>query len=271
MTDSNAYILGTDKEELKRLELQHRVWASESRKGWSNAEFHKGQTILDLGCGPGSCSLELAQIVGYSGKILALDRSESFIAYLDAHVKKLNLPVEPILSDFDSMDSKINSFDGMYCRWALAWVPNPKEIIGKIVQALKPGGRMVFHEYFDWSTHHIYPETKNLMKGITAALKSFKDSDSEIDVGAYIPEYLDSYGAKIVSTRLMPKLAIPNTDEWRWPTTFYKSYFPRLIEMGYLSPSIASNAFNELDELEKMQYARLACPLMIEIVAEVDK
>ena len=99
MTDSNAYILGTDKEELERLELQHRVWASESRKGWSNAEFHKGQTILDLGCGPGSCSLELAQIVGYSGKILALDRSESFIAYLDAHVKKLNLPVGAFQGD----------------------------------------------------------------------------------------------------------------------------------------------------------------------------
>ena len=103
MTDVDAYILGTDQEELDRLELQHKVWASETRKGWSNAKFHEGQTILDLGCGPGSCSLELAEIVGPNGKVVALDRSKSFITYLDAHAKKLNLPIATIHSDFNEM------------------------------------------------------------------------------------------------------------------------------------------------------------------------
>ena len=37
MSELNAYILGTDEEELDRLELQHRVWASEAKKGWKNA------------------------------------------------------------------------------------------------------------------------------------------------------------------------------------------------------------------------------------------
>lgn len=270
MSELNAYILGTDEEELDRLELQHRVWASEARKGWNNAEFKKGHTVLDLGCGPGSCSIELADIVGSNGKVIALDRSESFITYLNSLAKKSNLPIEPIHADFDSMVLLDGSLDGMYCRWALAWVPNPKEIIGKIIKALKPGGRMVFHEYFDWSVHRVYPESKNLMNGITAALKSFKESDSEIDVGAFIPEYLDSYGSKIVSTRLISKLARPNTDAWRWPTTFYKSYFPRLIEMGYLNAATAENAFNEVEVLEKIRYARLVCPLMVEIIAEVE-
>ena len=76
MKDVDAYILGTDQEELDRLELQHKVWASETRTGWLNAEFREGQTILDLGCGPGSCSTELAEIVGSNGKVVALDRSK---------------------------------------------------------------------------------------------------------------------------------------------------------------------------------------------------
>ena len=216
MTDVDAYILGTDQEELDRLELQHKVWTSETRKGWSNAKFHEGQTILDLGCGPGSCSLELAEIVGPNGKVVALDRSKSFITYLDAHAKKLNLPIATIHSDFNEMKLENKSLDGMYSRWALAWIPNPEEIISKVVKALKPGGRMVFHEYFDWSTHHVYPEAKNLTKGINSALKSFKESDSEIDVGAFIPEILDSFAVKIINNRLMPKLASPNTNEWKW-------------------------------------------------------
>ena len=268
MSDPNAYILGTDKEELDRLELQHKVWSTETRAGWSNAEFHEGQTILDLGCGPGYCSIELADVVGPNGKVVALDRSKSFITHLDAHAKELNLPIETIHSDFSAMILEDECLDGVYSRWALAWVPNPKEIIAKVVKALKPGGRIVFHEYFDWSTHHVFPEAKNLTKGINSALKSFKESDSEIDVGAFIPEILDSCAVKIMNNRLMPKLASPNTKEWRWPTSFYKSYFPRLIEMGYLTPTEVEDAFSELEQIEKLHFARLACPLMIEIIAE---
>ena len=84
MSELNAYILGTDEEELDRLELQHRVWASEARKGWNNAEFKKGHTVLDLGCGPGSCSIELADIVGSNGKVIAKDTPNNLIRNIDA-------------------------------------------------------------------------------------------------------------------------------------------------------------------------------------------
>jgi hypothetical protein len=35
--EENAYILGTDEQELYRLGLQHQVWASEAQKGWNLA------------------------------------------------------------------------------------------------------------------------------------------------------------------------------------------------------------------------------------------
>ena len=75
MEDSNAYILGTDKEELNRLELQHSIWSSESHAGWKTAGFKTGDSLLDLGCGPGSCSVELAKIVGPEGRVIGIDRS----------------------------------------------------------------------------------------------------------------------------------------------------------------------------------------------------
>ena len=39
MNEESVYILGTDKEELIRLELQHKVWSSEAKRGWDLAEF----------------------------------------------------------------------------------------------------------------------------------------------------------------------------------------------------------------------------------------
>ena len=83
MIEENEYILGTDEEELNRLELQHKVWLSEAKYGWDLAEFKSGQTILDLGCGPGYCAEELARIVGKMGRVIGVDKSNAFIAHLN--------------------------------------------------------------------------------------------------------------------------------------------------------------------------------------------
>ena len=48
MNDDKPYILGTDNEEIKRLELQHQIWLSEAKTGWVSANFSKNNTILDL-------------------------------------------------------------------------------------------------------------------------------------------------------------------------------------------------------------------------------
>ena len=74
--ESNAYILGTELAELHRLGLQHQVWAEEACKGWDLAGFTDGQTLLDLGCGPGYCTTELAFIVGEKGKVYGVDKSK---------------------------------------------------------------------------------------------------------------------------------------------------------------------------------------------------
>ena len=268
MEENNAYILGTDQEELRRLEIQHKVWQSEAKRGWKLADFKAGDNILDLGCGPGYCSMELASIVGKTGEVIGVDRSDGFIKYLE-HIKDQKaLPIKPILSTFDELSLEDESLDGIYCRWALAWVPNPKEILEKLKTYLRPGSKMVVQEYYYWTSHRTQPEKPNLKKAISAALKSFKESDSEIDVGKHLHQWLDELGMKIINARLMPKLATPNSGVWKWPRTFYESYFPRLIKMGYLTEQDMENAFSDLESLERLPYATLWAPLMIEVVAE---
>ncbi len=266
--EASAYILGTDKQELLRLGIQHQVWAEEAQQGWNSAGFREGQTLLDLGCGPGFCTQELAFITGESGKVIGVDKSEGFINHLRRTSELHYLNIESICADFDQMELDPNSLDGMYCRWALAWLPNPREILRKVYEAMKPGGKMVIHEYYDWSTLQTQPEKLNLAMGIAAALKSFKDSEGEIDIGRQLPEVLLAMGMKIRSVRLMPKLAQPDQFVWQWPKTFFYSYFPRLTEAGLLDPAIEKLALSEMEELEKIPGATLCTPLMVEVIAE---
>ena len=62
------YVLGTRDEEIARLGLQHRAWRSRALAAWRTGEFAPGQTVLDVGCGPGFAALDLAKVVGPDGR-----------------------------------------------------------------------------------------------------------------------------------------------------------------------------------------------------------
>lgn len=268
MKESNAYILGTDQEELYRLGLQHQVWASEAQHAWNLAKFNAGQTILDLGCGPGFCTKELAFIAGKTGKVIGVDKSQVYINYVQELAKLHGLQIEGICADFDSMQLENNSLDGMYCRWALAWLPNPKAILQKVKKAMKSGGKMVIHEYYHWANHQIEPNKPYLTKAINTALRSFKESEGEIDIGRELPRILEELDMEILSIRPMQKLTTPKELTWQWPVSFYEVYFPKLVEMGFLSQAEVDLAFEDLKILENTKGATLCCPMMIEVVAQ---
>lgn len=268
MSENNAYILGTDQQELHRLGIQHQVWASEAHTGWKLANFNAGQTILDLGSGPGFCSKELAFLTGVSGKVIAIDKSPSYIDHIKGLVALHHLNIEAVCCDFDEMQLKPESLDRMYCRWALAWIPNAKEVLKKVFKALKPGGKMLIHEYYDWSTHQIEPRLPNLTKAITAAYKSLNDSEGELNIGRYLPQIFSEMGMNVTSTRVMTKLATPKDFDWQWPKSFYESYFPRLAAIGYLTEQDVSAALKDLVLLEKTEGSSICCPLMYEVIAE---
>ena len=268
MKENKAYILGTDSEELFRLGVQHQVWAEEAQKGWRSANFSAGQTLLDLGCGPGYCTKELAFITGEKGKVIGIDKSENYISFLHEVATNYNLNIEGIHTDFDTMQFEPSSLDGMYCRWALAWIPNPEEVLKKVVAALKPKGRMVLHEYYDWGVLQTQPRKEALAHAIAIALKSFKDSDNEIDIGRLLPAILERIGMKIISIRPMMKIATPKSAVWAWPKTFFHSYFPRLVSQEYLTKEEVKNALADLEVLEKTEGATIAPCLMVEIIAE---
>jgi len=266
--EKNAYILGTDREELRRLGYQHQVWSSEARRGWEIAGFSMGDELLDLGCGPGFCTQELGYLVGTKGKVIGIDKSESYIQYLDEIATFHNLNIETQACDFNDMELSSNSLDGAYCRWALAWIPNPHQIIAKVSEALKPGGRFVVQEYYDWSTFQTTPEFPNLKEAIFQALTSFDNGIGEINIGKKTPKLFELSGLSVYHTRPLSKMAKPHDLVWQWPKTFLQIYLPKVVEMGKLKAKVASEAMKEFTLLEKSPGASLLAPAMIEVIGE---
>ena len=264
--ENNAYILGTDKAELHRLGLQHQVWSSEARRGWELGEFSAGQRILDLGCGPGFCTLDLAYMLGEYGEVIGIDKSQTYIDFLKQSTALHDLNIKAICSDFSDMKLEKESLDGAYCRWALAWVSNPEEVIEKVADALVPGGAFVVQEYYDWSTLQTEPSLPNLDKCIAAALRSFKEQEGQIDIGRNIPEHFYNVGLEVMHIRPLSKMGIPESLTWQWPKSFFHIYFPKLTEMGLLNQKVCEAGLEEMRELENLPEATILCPQMVEVI-----
>lgn len=266
-TEKGAYILGTERAELHRLGFQHQVWASEARQGWDYAQFGMGQTILDFGCGPGFCTRDLAYVVGPEGKVIGLDKSEAYIDFLNKTAELHGLDIQTICSDFDNALLPENSLDGIYDRWALAWIKNPQEIIEKLTRSLKPGGIIVAQEYYDWSTFQTEPRMPGLSKGIAAALKSWEGMEGHINIGRELPSMFFNAGLEVIRTRPMAKITTAEDLTWHWPKSFFEIYLPKLVDMGYISSDEVEEALTDFTELEFIEGATLFCPTMTEVVA----
>jgi len=265
--ETNAYILGTETAELHRLGLQHQIWAGEAIKGWELAGFTAGQTLLDMGCGPGFCTTELAYMVGTKGKVIGVDKSQGYIDFLEKIKEQFSLNIETQCADFNDMKLDDNTLDGVYSRWAFAWVSNPKDIIAKLHKSLKKGGVVVTHEYFDWKTLQTEPHMPALAKGIAAALQSLRDQNGIIDIGRNLPVYFQEAGFEIISTRPMTKMATPKQFTWHWPKSFFNIYLPKLEAAGYLTNQEIKDALREFDELDDTPGATIFTPTMREVIA----
>lgn len=264
--NETSYVLGTEQAELHRLGLQHQVWAAEARRGWELGGFRSGHTLLDLGCGPGFCTLEMAYLVGTQGKVIGVDFAASYIDFLrkQSALHGLNIAVQH--SSFEDMQLEPSSLDGVFCRWALAWVANPEAVLAKVKAALKPGGRMVIQEYFHWPLFQTQPSFPSLTRAIAAAYRSMKEQPGDIDVGRHIPAMAARIGMQVLNTRPLCKLAAPSELTWEWPSSFLRIYLSKVAERGLLSHDEATAALADLVRLSAMPEARILCPVVMETV-----
>src|SRR6185437_9999893 len=84
MKVERSYVIGTHDTEIERLGVQHRVWRSSVLDFWRVGGLSEGMTVMDAGAGPGHATLDLAEIVGPNGHVVAVERSHRFVVALRA-------------------------------------------------------------------------------------------------------------------------------------------------------------------------------------------
>lgn len=263
------YILGTDPEELQRLGFQHRVWSKDAFALWERAGLGQGQRILDLGCGPGFATFDLAAIAGPSGKVVGVDISPNYIAHARAHAKAINQTnVEFVQSAFDDLQLEPQSFDAIYTRWAFAWIPNVADVVQRTSALLKPGGVFLCQEYVRWGTFRLVPDRPAVKRVIDAALESWRRMNSEIDIGPLLPAMFRSNGLDVAHVASIGKVTQPGQMAWQWVSTFLDIYSLKLIDMGLLTTTEREEFLKIWPQVERDPNSMVMAPTVMEVMAQ---
>lgn len=104
-----------------------------------------GEAVLDVGCGGGRSSFQLAEAVGPAGHVLGLDISEPLVGLARARRARLRVSnADFAVGDAETHRLEPGRRDLVASRFGMMFFADPVAAFRNIARALRPGGRMVF-------------------------------------------------------------------------------------------------------------------------------
>jgi SAM-dependent methyltransferase len=107
------------------------------------AQLRQGERVVDIGCGTGASSIALAERVGPSGQVLAVDVSAPMLARAAERLPP-GAPVKFVRADATTYRFESAAFDLLFSRFGVMFFAEPVRAFANLRTALKPSGRLAF-------------------------------------------------------------------------------------------------------------------------------
>ena len=226
--------------------------------------LYPGAKVLDVGCGPGSITLDVANAV-VPGTAVGIDPSEE--ATNQARELAAERQVDNVtfqVGDTYGLEFPDETFDITYSHNVLVWIRDPVRALEEQKRVTKPGG-WVIGAISDWGTRLVYPPCPAL-EGIWASWRHLNDPSDPVAfwnvnlgrevVAVFAQAGLDEVrveGYVAQDTCVYPGSGYREhqTRQWRmayqYPTGPLAQYLGKLVALGVLDEGTLQAAQQEIE------------------------
>ncbi|RUR15888.1 class I SAM-dependent methyltransferase [Legionella sp. km535] len=244
---TTTYILNTNDKARDRLSLQHQLYAQSSKNLIQEAGIKQGMSGLEIGCGSGAMTLELAKLIGREGSLLAIDLSQSQLDYVQ-NITRDYSTVRFKLWDVNHLSDLGEQFDFIYCRMVLHHVADAHSVIDHMGQCLKPGGIIICEEPSIFDSTFCYPPSKAYEQFTQWVRACFAKNNRDYEVAHRLEQEFESCHLSVTHHSLYQPL-LRTAQEKLIYSMALNDLMPQLIDMQIASQEEIDALSHELINL----------------------
>ena len=173
-----------------------------------------GQTVLDVGCGPGTITADLAAIVA-PGRVTALEVTDAALDLARAEIGRRGLAtVDFTVGDVQAMDLPDGGFDVVHAHQVLQHVGDPVAALCEMRRVARPGGIVAVRDS-DYAAFTWFPELPELDEWLDLYERVARRNGGEPNAGRRLLSWAHAAGfADVTATSSTWCFATPEDRAW---------------------------------------------------------
>jgi ubiquinone/menaquinone biosynthesis C-methylase UbiE len=242
--DPNAvYALASSRGETARLQRQADELGEESAALLDRVGLRRGDSAIDLGCGPRGVLELLFDRVSPGGRVVGLDSDPAHVEIAAEFVSKRGLDgVEVVTADARRTKLPADSFDLVHARTLLINVPEPAEVLAEMVRLARPGGWVAGLEP-DGGVAICYPPHPAYDRLYELLLVAFSRNGADPRTGRRLGELYRQAGLEEVTVEVRAAVCPAGHSRRTLQADLIRALRPQITEMGLVDE-------RELDQLD---------------------
>jgi SAM-dependent methyltransferase len=173
-----TYTHGHDESVLR----SHRWRTAENSAGYLLPHLSSGATVLDVGCGPGTITADLAALVT-PARVTALEVTEPALDLARAEIARRGLAnVDFAVGDVHALDFPDDTFDVVHAHQVLQHVADPVAALREMRRVTRPGGIVAVRDG-DYAAFTWWPQLPELDEWLALYEKVARGNGGEPDAG----------------------------------------------------------------------------------------